>query len=68
MSEKVKQQDRVSYAFGRKLSDNNYGSFDVLVSYSTDVKNSEDIETALARCEKFVERSVLKKIEKLGKK
>lgn len=63
MSKKYGQQDRVSFSMGRKIGDNNYGSRDVHVSYSTDVEDDESPEEALARAQKFV-RTQLKKARK----
>ena len=54
------QQDRVSYSYGIKLSDGHYGSRDAHVSYSSDVKEGETKEQAMARVKTFVEQEAKK--------
>lgn len=65
MKEKIGFADRVSYGYGRKVSDGNYGSHDVHVSYSSDVRSKETVEEALDRVQKVVERRVVRKMKKL---
>jgi len=55
MSEKLSQNDRVSYSFGLKLNIGNYQSLDFHLSYSTDRREDETAEEAYERCRMFVE-------------
>lgn len=58
MEQQIKQCDRVSYSYGMKVSDGNYGSKDVHFSYSTDVISIEHPETAMHRAKEFVMHQV----------
>lgn len=50
------EQDRVSYSFGTKESNGNFGSANVNFSYSTDVKPGESPEQAMTRAVSFVQQ------------
>lgn len=54
----LKQVDRVSFSYGMKVSDGNYGSKDVHFSYSTDVDLVETKESAMHRAREFVMANV----------
>lgn len=54
--------DKVSFSSGRKISDGNYGSFDVHCSVSTEVRVGEGLEEAMDRAIVFVEKTLAKKV------
>lgn len=47
--------DRVGMTIGRKISDNNYGSYEASVWMETEVRSGESVEDALTRCEETLE-------------
>jgi hypothetical protein len=53
-----KQGPRISYSTGTKIGDNKYGSFDVHISMSDDVRPGETEKDTLKRLQAFVEGHV----------
>ena len=60
--------DRINYSFGMKVSLGNYQSASFLISYTSDVKDTETKEDTLKRIIKFVESEADKKRGELGVK
>lgn len=56
--EGIKNPDRISYSFARKISLERFTSVDVHVSYSTDVAPEESPDEATKRARKHVHRWV----------
>ena len=54
----LNQNDRVSYSYGFKKSDNNYGSKDFHFSYSTDRQSHETTDQAFERAKSVVRAAV----------
>ena len=55
--------DRISYSLSR--SNKEYGTgFDVHISFSTNVRPEEDVESAIMRASKAVEKAVRRKVKK----
>jgi len=55
------EPDRINYTFGFKKNIGNYQTAMVNVSYSSDVKDGENVDKAHERVVKFVEEKVEKK-------
>lgn len=59
------EPDRVSYSFGLKVNLGNFESASIHASFSTDVKEGEDFDTAVRRAAEEVETFVDSKREEL---
>ena len=58
------EKDRINYSLSRKLSDSQFGSYQVSFSYSTDIDTeNESLEEATERCIAYVEQIVEKKLK-----
>jgi len=64
---KLEQRDRVMYSEGLKINIGDYESYDLHLSYSTDVSQTETKEQALQRAVKFIKKS-LDKRERIARK
>lgn len=60
--------DKISVGLGRKLSDGNYGSYDIHVDYQTTVGEGESPEDAYKRATRFVKSKIKREIHKITDK
>lgn len=57
--------DRIGVTFGRKLSDGNYGSISINITYESNVEPEETVEEAKERVMEFTKESLVKEIESI---
>lgn len=62
------QKPRINYSAGRKVSDDDYGSFSFQASVSLDIEEDSTMSLTLAKAIKMVEAVLTKKVKQAAKK
>jgi len=65
MSDKISQNERVSYSFGFKMNLGNYESTDMHFSFSRDVKEGETEAVAMVKTMEFVDAVAKRKMKSM---